>query len=1253
MRILKIGGKNLASLAGQFCVDFEQEPLASAGLFAISGPTGAGKSTLLDALCLALYDATPRLLKVSNPRGNLLPDVGSETISPQDPRTLLRRGAAEGYAEVDFVGNDGLRYRANWSVRRSRGKASGGLQKTDMRLHVLPDLQALGGTNTEVKLAIVQRIGLSFEQFTRAVLLAQNEFSAFLKTDENERGELLETLTGSVIYSEISKRAFERYRAEQRHMQLLAARLSDQKPLTEDERTELAARSGVAEQQLRELDASKVALEQQLRWHQEAEKLRLNEVQALDTQRASLAAQEAGAPRRRRLATIDVAQGARTLLADLTRLTQERAGAQQAQRDHNTRLAPAQNAAQQAALAAQHADADLHKADEAQRNAAPKLDQAKALDASIAALAPAHAATTQARDGAQREAEAASAAVTTLEARRSALAHAHQSGANWLAEHAAWQALAAQWPRWDALLTQAEQAAVLAHQLAITRAADAGKLSEHDDAVARTQAALQLALRSSDEVAARRQQSLAALAHFDSAAMDAARQALAQRSALTTSAEKIWSELSAGRARLNQHQTHIAQLTQAHDSAALQLAQALHADAALTAALSQAERSLKAAELACADSVESLRAELRDDAPCPVCGGLEHPYLHANAGLHAMFDSLQAEVAQCRRQLKDNDEQQVSARTIIGASAQQLSALEQDAASLRELVMRADASWNQLALAQTPDLPPESQRAAWFEAQAAELHADAQAQEARQRAAHAARDARDAAQHACELAAAHQSQCQLAASSAGNAQTQARAALAALTEKCADADAGINAILRELDQAFVASESEAWRAAWRQAPIPFHAERRAESEQWNVQALAHAARIDSIAAHDAEHAGLCSRADKAQHDRAAAEAAFSASAVRISELRAARALLWDGHPVHEVEAALLAVQTSAKAAVARQHAAAIQAQQAEVRLCEAIAHGALRLDALEASCSGADAALASWLADYPTRHPLLDPIDDVDALTALLACDAQTLHAERDAVQALDAAVARAATIVHERQSQRREHAALGDATQSADSLAATLASVLARRAETQDGASALQLAIAQDDARRQQSQAVLAEIDSQTIQELKWGRLSDLIGSADGKKFRNYAQQFTLDVLLGYANSHLLQLARRYRLERVGSAANPSLALMVQDQDMGGELRSVHSLSGGESFLVSLALALGLASLSSNRVRVESLFIDEGFGSLDGETLRVAMDALDGLQSLGRKVGVISHVQEMTERIATKIMVQPTAGGTSAVSVQ
>jgi len=124
--------------------------------------------------------------------------------------------------------------------------------------------------------------------------------------------------------------------------------------------------------------------------------------------------------------------------------------------------------------------------------------------------------------------------------------------------------------------------------------------------------------------------------------------------------------------------------------------------------------------------------------------------------------------------------------------------------------------------------------------------------------------------------------------------------------------------------------------------------------------------------------------------------------------------------------------------------------------------------------------------------------------------------------------------------------------------------------------------------------------------------------------------------------------LSNRYLLQRIPN----TLGLQVIDQDMGDEVRTVYSLSGGESFLASLALALGLASLSSSRMQVESLFIDEGFGSLDPTTLNIAMDALERLHNQGRKVGVISHVQEMTERIPVQIKVSKQQSGKSKVEV-
>jgi exonuclease SbcC len=175
MKILAIRGKNLASLSSEFEVNFQNEPLASAGLFAITGPTGSGKSTLLDALCLALYEKTPRLIGVG--RSGDIPDVGDNGITPGDVRTILRRGAAEGFAEVDFVGSDGIAYRSRWTVRRARSKADGKMQNSEVSLIRILDGQTLGDHRKTETLRLIETcIGLSFEQFTRAVLLAQNDF---------------------------------------------------------------------------------------------------------------------------------------------------------------------------------------------------------------------------------------------------------------------------------------------------------------------------------------------------------------------------------------------------------------------------------------------------------------------------------------------------------------------------------------------------------------------------------------------------------------------------------------------------------------------------------------------------------------------------------------------------------------------------------------------------------------------------------------------------------------------------------------------------------------------------------------------------------------------------------------------------------------------------------------------------------------------------------------------------------------------
>ena len=173
-------------------------------------------------------------------------------------------------------------------------------------------------------------------------------------------------------------------------------------------------------------------------------------------------------------------------------------------------------------------------------------------------------------------------------------------------------------------------------------------------------------------------------------------------------------------------------------------------------------------------------------------------------------------------------------------------------------------------------------------------------------------------------------------------------------------------------------------------------------------------------------------------------------------------------------------------------------------------------------------------------------------------------------------------------------------------------------------------------------------QLQKQTSEFLKWKSLHELIGSADGKKFRNFAQGLTLQVLIAQANRQLEKMNDRYFLVQVG---NDGLELGVVDLHQGGELRSVKNLSGGECFIVSLALALGLSALAGARLRLDSLFLDEGFGTLDEEVLEVALDALTSLRDEGKLVGMISHMSALKDRIACQIRVQPVGGGRSVLN--
>ncbi len=214
--------------------------------------------------------------------------------------------------------------------------------------------------------------------------------------------------------------------------------------------------------------------------------------------------------------------------------------------------------------------------------------------------------------------------------------------------------------------------------------------------------------------------------------------------------------------------------------------------------------------------------------------------------------------------------------------------------------------------------------------------------------------------------------------------------------------------------------------------------------------------------------------------------------------------------------------------------------------------------------------------------------------------------------------------------------------------LAEVLQQLKTRQAQLLQQRGSLQQQLNRNASLKQQFGEQQQAIEAQQRELERWNTLHDLIGSADGKKFRNFAQGLTFELMVGHANRQLQKMSDRYLLVR---DADQPLELNVIDNYQAGEVRSTKNLSGGESFLISLALALGLSGMASRNVRVDSLFLDEGFGTLDEEALETALDTLSGLQQEGKLIGVISHVQALKDRISTRIEVQPVSGGRSRIT--
>jgi exonuclease SbcC len=626
---------------------------------------------------------------------------------------------------------------------------------------------------------------------------------------------------------------------------------------------------------------------------------------------------------------------------------------------------------------------------------------------------------------------------------------------------------------------------------------------------------------------------------------------------------------------------------------------------------------------------------LRDGEPCPLCGAREHPHgaeaAPGDEGLRRANDLLGAArraEAEARDAVQQAEVALTRAETERSAADQNAADLRQRLATLREQQRQTAASLHLAAFEEGSD-------ATRIRDEAQERLAGVDASRVRQRACeHELHRAREAAAEAERRAAGART----AAATAAALDEQARStialsarALEAAAEAATGAHTRLSAAIRELPVELAtpsSAEQGLLRLRARLVSYQETQDRHAvlQTELGNLRAALRERRQ-----HLEELQGRATQATTRREE---------AERLHRETQEARRQRFGERSPAAEETAFRDALQGRSR----RLQACATAAEDARTALVRALtaldhlrtqrATSTAQRDALEQEIRNAVAANG------------LGSIEDVRA-ALLPRAEAQTLVERRETLArdllTLDTRIS---------SSETARSTFTVDAVADAGAVNAVEAALRdANEAERRagDALAALDLCLKQDDDVRARLASLQETLSLKEKEAARWHRLSELIGSASGTVFARFAQGLTLDQLVRRANAHLAHLNRRYALKR--SDEGP-LELQVVDHFQFDATRPMASLSGGESFLVSLALALGLSELASGRVAIESLFIDEGFGTLDAETLDVAMCALENLRTRGKTIGVISHVDAMKDRIRTQIVVRKLTAGRSTVEV-
>ena len=1196
MKILSIRIKNLASLAGEHFIDFESEPLASAGLIAIIGKTGAGKSTILDAMCLALFNQVPRL-KGSD--GKLV-DVDGSELPSNSPLTVLRRGTAHGFAELCFIAQDQKHYLARWEIKRARENPNGKLQSVQRFLKCLTDGNVVADKKNSVDDNIKRITQLSFEQFTRAVLLAQSEVTAFLKARDNERGALLEYLTNSNIFAKIGEIAFRKTADIEKERKKLEDVLGHIDILSDEAIAELNQQFTIANIEYKKLETEKTDLSKQQLWFEEHQKL---ENQISDKQKNydhQFFIQQQLAPERQKLSRLEVFSSIRPTVFQQAQLVK-------AQQQLAPQIQQLQNSfdvvSKQFYNEEQHykkADTELKVLQDFEFTHADALKQVRSC--------------IQERDFIGAEFNKLKTRCIELDAQQQPLNVQKQNIeldiSRLLDQQKAIQKQLSETEKFNPL-DQSIHAHIQQLQQFITQyqtiEQSLGDMAKAQSKCAEDQLKLDQLQTEFGSVTQIEQQLVKLNTERELKILQLNQLDLAQQKL------KQYFELHAD---VSNHQTKL----QTFSSQALELNQAsTQAEKTFETARNervQLQEVLQKQRLLHAENIEQLRNNLVANEPCLVCGSTSHPYKNDESHVSKALFELQQQQEQHAIQKEQENFQRWQIAQQQATKVQ--SELDQLKNSIQNNVEKLEIQQNELAQ-QFSNLQISinfEQSAHDIEKQA--LEASTQFKNEKQAIEDQLTTLNQTLKDQHNLAQQIQS-IQYQLNNAQNLQQHVQHVVACLSDT--------------------------------------------EQQQWTTQTTVQAKVVLTTLLNRTQHLTSLDKLARDQdnlHQTLTLVSTNQNNLVKlISETTEARDQTY-ARGQQNTQIATQLIQQMTDLTEVKPHEWLIQhdadrQQKQQVYQQQKQSFERLRIDfekqqsdlkqltsrqaEHQKTIDQLNVEIENWLKahqDFTTQ--------DLTDLVQISSAQEQEIRSQLQNAERLVNESTSALKTLQEQQTahlNQQPNIELNVLTQQIkDNLEALMA-----QSEVLDKFK-VDLARHQDNLDKQAKFA--NQIQAIQQQEHRWGKISGLIGDAKGKDFRDYAQQYNLDILLEHANQQLVMLSQRYTLKRLEN----SLSLAIVDHDMDGETRSVSSLSGGESFLTALALSLAIANMASGSMKIESLFIDEGFGTLDASSLYMVMNALDQLQNQGRKVVLISHIQEMHERIPVQIQVKPLGAGASTIQV-